>query len=162
MQISNITSGMSDAASLGKRSEQTASHFGKQAKSLESSLSTAASSSKAMAEILKKYDVKNITPEQFSSMIQQLYDKGAITKQEYQELSAIRTDLEDAGIGANEQVNLIEFYSKKLVNAQSDQESISNNLAKQQSALLSSRLDWAQKFSAVHDNPDAVGMDLVA
>jgi hypothetical protein len=162
MQINNITSGLADAASLGKRADQTASNLGKQSKPLESSLSTSPTSQKAMAEIMKKYDVKNITPEQFSSMIQQLYDKGAITKQEYQELSAIRTDLEKAGIGSNESINLIEFYSKKIVNAQQDQEGESTNLSKQQSAILSSRLDWAEKFSAVHENPDAIGMNLVA
>lgn len=68
----------------------------------------------SLLEILKEYDVTHITPRQFSQMLQKLRESGNITEQEYAELAQIRRDLLEAGIEADEPVDLLDFYQKLI------------------------------------------------
>ena len=43
-----------------------------------------------LREILTRYDVTNISPSEFSEMIRKLHEAGALTDQEFQELSLIQ------------------------------------------------------------------------
>ncbi len=70
------------------------------------------SGSSSLLEILKEYDVTHITPRQFSQMLQKLRESGNITEQEYTELAQIRRDLLEAGVEADEPVDLLDFYQK--------------------------------------------------
>jgi hypothetical protein len=65
-------------------------------------------------EILKSYDVTHITPRQFSEMLQKLRESGVISEEEYLDLTQIRRDLTDAGIEADEPVDLLDFYQKLM------------------------------------------------
>ena len=78
----------------------------------------ASQSAAALREILSKYDVKDISPDEFSEMIQKLADKGVISQKELQDLSAVRGDLDKAGVGADESINLVEFYQQRIQEAQ--------------------------------------------
>ena len=71
-----------------------------------------------MREILSQYDMTDITPNDFSKLIQQMSEKGAISQKDAQELSSIRVDLENAGVNSDESVNLLEFYQKQIVKVQ--------------------------------------------
>ena len=73
-----------------------------------------------MRAIVSRYDMTDITPNDFSNMIQQLYAKGAVSAKDMQELSSIRADLEAAGVGADQSVDLQEFYQQRLAEAQAD------------------------------------------
>jgi hypothetical protein len=163
MQISNVISGLSDPTSWGKKGEAAVQTGASAIKSIDSQVQTNSNAQKASADILRQYDITNITPTAFSQMIQKLYKAGAISEKNYQELSAVRGDLEKAGVEPDESVNMMEFYSDKVSKAQ---KALSDTLAdaSSQQSLGSDmhRLDWMQKFAAIQANPDAVGLDVAA
>jgi hypothetical protein len=161
MQINNIISGLADSATWGQKSETALKTGVNAVKSIEAQTQTAPAAQKAFVEILQQYDITHITPESYSQMIQKLYKAGALTEKDFQELSAVRADLEKAGTDPNESVNLLEFCSDKLSQAQRNLGSTPDEAASQQ--LLGPdlrRLDWMQKFAMVQANPDAVGLDM--
>ena len=106
-----------------------------------------------------EYDITNITPESYLQMIQKLYKAGALSEKDYQELSAVRGDLEKAGIDPGESVNLLEFCSDKL---KQDQKSRETPRTRPANSTRSGRApaDWMQKFAMIQANPEAVGLDV--
>jgi hypothetical protein len=163
MQISNIISSLTDLPTWGKKSEATTSAGNAAANSIESQLQSKQSISKASAEILHNYDITQITPDKFSEMIQKLYQAGALSEKDYQELAAVRTDLENEGIESDESINLLEFYSDKVSKAQKELGDTLDEAGSQQSLGPDMRrLDWLQKFAMIQANPDAAGLDLAA
>jgi hypothetical protein len=163
MQISNVISGLADPTTWGKKGESAVQSGASALKSSEPQTQTNPAAQKATADILRQYDVTRISPEAFSQMIQKLYKAGTLSEKDYQELSAVRTDLEKAGLEPNETVNLLEFYSDKVSKAQKAMGTTLDDAAKQQ--LLGPdmrRLDWMQKFGMIQANPDAVGLDMAA
>ncbi|MBN2579928.1 MAG: hypothetical protein JXB10_13145 [Pirellulales bacterium] len=162
MQISSIINSFTDTLSLGKKAETAASAASQAASAPEAAVSATASR-KVLAEILKKYDVTKITPEEFSQMLKELSQAGVLSEKEIQELSAIRLDLESARFDSNETVNLLDFYNDKIGQIQRQRNS-SDDAASQQEILapLINRLGWLEKFSTIHSHPEAVGVDLAA
>jgi hypothetical protein len=162
MQISNILSSFTDTLSLGKKTDNAVSTAAKAGTTADAA-AVSSSSRKVLAEIMKKYDVTNITPEAYSRMLKELYQGGAISEKELQELSAIRSDLESAKVGSNETVNLVEFYNDRIRQAQKQFDTAGTSTSQQEVlAPLVTRLGWLEKFSTIHSNPDMVGMDLAA
>ena len=160
MQISNVISGLSDATSWGKKGEAAVQTGASAIKSIDSQVQTNFNAQKASADILRQYEITNITPTEFSQMIQKLYKAGAISEKDYQELSTVRGDLEKAGIDPDESVNMLEFYSDKV---SKEQKALGSTLDETSQKSLGSdkrRLDWMQKFAAIQANPDAVGLDV--
>ena len=163
MQISNVLSGYPDPTALGKRGEtaQTAGARGSQTVELRGS--TAAESSAALAEILSHYDVADISPAEFTEMIQKLYEAAAISDKELQQLAAIRHDLDTADIDPDESLDLLEFYAEKIEKLQRRlDESEGPSARRQQLGPLLRRLDWIEKFSLIQSAPDAIGLDAMA
>jgi hypothetical protein len=160
MQISNALPSLADLAQkLGKRAESTDSAAGEPAKA--SAAKTAPpNTSAALREILGKYDVTNITPNQFSQLSQKLYEAGVISQKDLQELTSVRGDLDAAGVEPDEPVNLVQFFRDKVQKLQ-QQSDAGDPTAGGQLSLLLRRLDWLEKFSAVRSRPDGVGMSEV-
>ena len=77
-----------------------------------------------MRQVVSHYDMTDITPNDFSKLIQQLSDKGAISQKDTQELSSIRVDMENAGINSDDSVNLLQFYQERVAKAQSRRRSV--------------------------------------
>jgi hypothetical protein len=161
MQISNVLSSFTDTLSPGKKTDTAASAAAKATGAVEI-VSGASTSRKALGEVLKKYDVTHITPDAFSRMLKELGSTGALSEKELQDLSAIRLDLQNAKVDPNEQVNLVEFYNRKISDAQKQADTGGNTSSQQVLAPLVNRLGWMEKFSTIHCNPDLVGMDLAA
>ncbi len=162
VQIANVTAGYSDPARLGKRTELLEAVAGKASALAESIGSAPGGVSAATAQILAKYDVKHITPGEFSEMLQKLRQAGALKDDEFQELSGIRAELESAGVKGDEKVDLVDFYSRKLRQLQRKVEDGSDPAAVAQLGPTIRRLDWVQKFAVVQSNPGAAGVDVVA
>ncbi|MCC6124813.1 MAG: hypothetical protein IT426_07625 [Pirellulales bacterium] len=163
MQISNVLNGFTDAAKLGaKKAEQAAGSLLKILKPGDAAAQPSAASRAAMTDILRRYDVTDITPEDFSNMITKLRDAGAISDQDFQELSSIRTELESQGLPADESVNLVQLFGDMLRKAQQQigDKPEGENLPKLAPAMR--KLDWLQKFALIHANPDAAGIDMAA
>ena len=102
-----------------------------------------------MRGILSNYDMSNISPSDFSKLIQQMSEKGAISQQDMQQLSSIRVDLENAGVNPDDSVNLVQFYQQQLAKAQTAAAQSANPAAAQPAInALVGRLNWLQKFAA--------------
>lgn len=101
-------------------------------------------------EILKSYDVTQITPRQFSEMLQKLRESGVISEEEYLDLAQIRRDLTQAGIEADEPVDLLDFYQKLIRKLQLMQSLASTeSIDEIQQALerAEKHLAWLEKVS---------------
>jgi hypothetical protein len=163
MQISNVLSGFTDAAKLGgKKAEAAAGALLKTLKPNDATEANSAASRAAMNDILRKYDVTSITPEEFSKMLTKLHDANAISDQEFQELSSIRTDLESQGVSSDQSVNLVELYGDRLKKIQQQNGDTPDAARQQTLAPAMRKLDWLQKFALLHANPDAAGIDMAA
>ena len=112
-----------------------------------------AGNSPAVQKILANYNVSSITPTEFSQMIQKLFDAGAISQKDLQDLNGVRSDLEIAGVGADENVNLPQFYSQKIRAAQNQATGEDAAASQEQIAPLLRRLDWMEKFQAMKAQP---------
>jgi hypothetical protein len=163
MQISNIISGLTDPTNLGKKNETAAAVNENVSKAVDAQVQTNPAARKVTAEILRKYDVTRISSDQFMQMIQNLYKAGALSEKDYQELSAMRSELEHDGIEPDEQINMLEHYSDKVSKAQKELGDTLSDAARQKSLGPDMRrLDWLQKFAAVQASPDALGLDIAA
>ncbi|MBN2474589.1 MAG: hypothetical protein JXB62_08270 [Pirellulales bacterium] len=164
MQISQVSTGYSDPAALGKRSETQPAAGNRQPQGVEAASFSGVESSAAAAEILARYDVTDISPSELTEMIQKLYESGAISEGELQQLTAIRHDLEREGIDSDESVNLLEFYTELIEKQHRRLEASgeTDETAGDQLRPLLRRLDWVEKFALVQSAPDAVGLDEMA
>lgn len=163
MQISNVLGSVTDAAKWsGKKSDSATDSLLKILKPSDASAQPSAASRTAMNDILKQYDVTNITPEDFSKMITKLHDASAISDQDFQELSSIRTDLESQGVKSDQTVNLVELYGDQLKKLQQQMGDSPDAASQQKLAPATRKLDWLQKFALLHANPDAAGIDMAA
>ncbi len=163
MQISNVLPGYSDPAALGKRGEATESVGGRIAAAVDNALSPANKPQAELADILSKYDVTDISPMEFTEMIQKLFEAGAISETELQQLAAVRHDLETEGVDPDESIDLLEFYVEKIEKLQRRRDD-SDGLpgSHQQLGPMLRRLDWIEKFALIQSAPDAIGLDALA
>jgi hypothetical protein len=160
MKVPSLLSGVSDLVSPAKTDAKAAAGAVTPAATSAAPLPSAAA---AMRAIVSQYDMTDITPNDFSNMIQQLYAKGAASAKDMQELSSIRSDLEAAGIGADQSVNLQEFYQQRLATAQADAaQSPDSDAAQGDVQAVAARLSWVQKFAAVRQAGGSAGVNAVA
>jgi hypothetical protein len=156
MQISNVASGLTDPTGLAQRTTSTAAATVAQA---GAAAAPTAASTTALQEVLAKYDVTDISPNDYSAMIQDLYQKGAISKTDFQNLTAVRADLDAAGMPPDQSMNVLDFCQQQVANAQKAGGGTAANAPK--TGLLLQRLGWMQKFAAGHAQPESIGMDTV-
>ena len=117
----------------------------------------------AAAEIISRYDVHSISPLEFSEMVQKLYEAGAISQTELQQLAAIRHDLDAEGLKPEESVDLLGFYVQQIESLQRRMDP-SDGPPKNHEQLgpMLRRLDWVEKLALIQATPDAIGLDEVA
>ena len=162
MLVPNALSGLSDLTSqvTGSATSIKTAIVGKAAAVAQAAPPTPTA---AMREVLSHYDMTDITPSDFSKLVQQLSDKGTISKQDAQELSSIRVDLENADVGPDESVNLLDFYQEKIAKAQeAAAQSPNPGAARANLELLVGRLNWLQKFAAVRQGGTQSGVNAEA
>ena len=106
----------------------------------------------AAREIVGRYDVTDITPRQFTQMVQDLHQAGVISESQLEELSQIRLDLDTEGLDPDESLDLVAFYADKL-----DQQS-----AQSPPDAIGSRLAWAGKLALMQSGPQSLGLDALA
>lgn len=127
--------------------------------------------SSTFREILSRFDMKNISPREFTEMIQSLHSSGAITEEQYRELSLIRLELDEAKVDPNEQIDLLDFYGQRMAEQQKEFErlakraernpEIATNLESSLSGMTR-RLEWVQKFAAINTRTDVGSLDAMA
>lgn len=160
MQINNVSAGYPDTSALGKGAELLDAITGKASKTAEQGVTATARSSTATAgQILARYNVRDISPASFSAMIQKLKEAKAISEAEFQDLAAIRQDLDAAGMDPNKSLDLVDFYSNRV---QKLQRQTDDPQSQQLLAPTLRRLQWVQKFALMQSQPESVGISTVA
>jgi hypothetical protein len=163
MLVKNVVSKLTHAAGLGNTKNPAETAARKAAGALGAASSPGTASANPLREILSKYDVADISPQGFSDMLQRLRQTGKLPDKDFQDLSAIRQDLEQEGIAPNQHVNLLDFCTKKLSSLEQDSKATED---KQGTAALQAsmrrRIDWLQKFSAMHSTPSAASINALA
>ena len=170
MQINSLLQGYQDPLGLGKGMERAAAG----AKAAVGTLARGVlsnSSNSAAAEIASQYDVTNISPQQYSQMIQKLHDAGTLNDREFRDLAQLRVQLDSAGVKAATPVNLLQFCSGKLSEVQQKLQTANQSDAtdlvaigglQHSAASTAQRLEWLEKLSLLHNTPGLAGVDAVA
>ncbi len=118
--------------------------------------SPASSSAKADAlrTLAAHYDVTRITPREFSELVERLRKADVLSETDLQELAGIRVDLEQAGLSADEEVDLVAFYRRRVeqLEAETKAEPTANQA---QLDRLRRRLDWVTRLALMHREPEA-------
>jgi hypothetical protein len=160
MRIGNVLGGYADPAALGKRVETTEGAARRAVSPAEPGSGGSADSS-LVRQILSRYDMSNISPAEFSEMIQNLHQAGAISDGELQELSTVRTDLDADGISANKKIDLTKYYEQKLQEARQQLTGVDDATAQRRLTPIQRKLDWVQKFALMQSQPDVKGVNAV-
>lgn len=114
----------------------------------------------AFHRILSKYDVTNITPGEFSNLVQELHDAGEIDDAEFRELAKMRLELEQSGVPFDEPTDLVDFFTDKLQQRVDEfqQSRAADPLRpptdKEAAAFTAEsrrQLEWIRKFALVSD-----------
>ncbi len=167
MKINSIINRYSDPATGGRRSEAAATESALPLEGFEPVIEAGDAKSQALRGILNKYDVGDITPREFSEMMLELRKEGLISDDQFQQLSLIRGELDQAGIDADESVDLVSFYEQRLAKMESaaafdfsgDGESATDLTAKND---VAQRLAWIRKMAAAQESADILGLNAVA
>lgn len=125
--------------------------------------------SEAFREVLSRYDVRSISPRDYSAMLGELRSKGAIDDDQLRLLSLVRLELDATNQPADEPLNLLEFFSERLQKHSDELErtgekATSKGLppADSNALLASSRdtLEWLEKFARVAEGVEPGSIDL--
>lgn len=173
MQIQNITAGRSDLLPSGRRTDPADAADALAAADAASAGASGPSPSSVVSlrAIMTNYDVGEISPQQFSEMLQKLHESGAIGDGDLRELAVLRMEMDEARIEPDQQVNLLDKcidklkqLEEKLKSLEKDPQKNAAEISQVKQALAGAqrRYDWLQKLALVHASPDAVGMDAVA
>jgi hypothetical protein len=118
MNVSNVIGGLRSAASRLTHNGGLNIKAAQRAVTAELQARLAAPAA-AARQVLSQYDMTNITPNNMANLVQQLSAKGAISPKDAQQLAAIPGELQNAGVGPNDSVNLLQFYQEQLSKVQS-------------------------------------------
>lgn len=163
MQIGSVLSRYSDPA-LDRRKDTVDGAF---EKALGKPAMTAREEAAAanVRAILQDYDVTDISPRGFSEMLQRLHQAGALTSQQFQELSVIRLDLDTEGVAPEESINLIDYYGRRLEKLQrAVEDPDAGSLDPRQPGVESVRqwVAWLEKFATARAASEDLGWNALA
>jgi len=159
--VKSILSSVAQLARLGRRSEPTQSVAGQTLPTAAGPSSAGSALSDAMRQIVAEYDVANISPRALSEMLQKLRQAGALSDKDFQELSSIRLDLDNEGVGLDERINLVERYAKKLGSIR-EQRDANPAVRQATQASLQRQLAWLQKSVQIRTGTSPLGFDTLA
>lgn len=111
------------------------------------------------ADILARYDLTDITPREFSQLLDELHQSGLLTDEQFRELSEIRTDLASADVLPQEKIDLLDFYRRLLEKADRLASGDTQGETARQVAEWRRRLDWLEKLAAAQRESAAASPD---
>ena len=101
------------------------------------------------ADILARYDLTDITPREFSQMLDELHRSGLLTDEQFRELNEIRKDLASADVLPQEKIDLLDFYRRLLEKAdRMGSTDVADGATSRQVADRRRRLAWLEKLAA--------------
>lgn len=134
------------------------------------SSSTSGNLSAQARAILSGYDMQDISPSQFSSLVQSLQEAGALAPNDLRDLSQIRSELDSSGADPNEPLDLVKFLSDKLAAQKKQLATAVNNSpggaagvnADAYTGQVQRQLGWIQKFAAMQGSSASDAVDALA
>lgn len=102
-----------------------------------------------------RYDVTRITPRKFSELVQRLRQAKALSENDLQELAGIRGDLERAGIAPDEEIDLVDFYRRRLAELEGEAARADASANPAELEQTRRRLDWLLRLVLLHGQPGA-------
>lgn len=167
MQIQNVAKQLQQLVAPGAAADprESAAFLAEPAPAKESKAS--ASSGPSFIETLAKYDVRSITPREFSALVNELHEHGHINSAELGDLSAIRLLLDQQGVDPDEPVDLVTVLTDAHQAREQQYEDIldaadsSTNPPPGRDEFLAAvrrQLDWIRKF-AVANQEDVAAID---
>lgn len=111
------------------------------------------------ADILARYDLTDITPREFSQLLDDLHQSGLLTDEQFRELSEIRKDLASADVLPQEKIDLLDFYRRLLEKADRLASGDAQGATARQVADWRRRLDWLEKLAAAQSEIAAASPD---
>lgn len=156
MQITGLSAGYSDSGAVGRRNELLEAVAGKGREQHSQAAGGLNARMEELKGIVSQYDLTDITPRDFSEMLRELRDTGALTEAEYGDLAQIRLDMDIENLDPDDSLNLLEFYGKSVDRARGDGES---DAASTMLASMERRLDWLEKVAVLQESPDAAGLN---
>ena len=156
MQIGQLLAGYADQATAGKRNDRVESGDLQTADQVSQSPTLSAGITALLRQVSARYNVTEITPREFSDMVDQLHQAGALTDGQMQELARVRVDLDLENVDADEEVDLVDFYADKLDELLSMEKDGGRSPDVAQAEKL---LAWMEKFAVIQSSADVRGVD---
>lgn len=156
MQISGLSGSYADSGTVARRSELLAAVTGKSTEKASSLANSTEGTTDQLLAVVSQYDITDISPRDFSEMLRELRDSGAITESEYGDLAQIRLDMDAEGLDPDDSLNLLDFYETAVNRARQDEDSEETPVNFE---AMERRLDWLQKVAILEETPDAAGIN---
>ena len=127
--------------------------------------------SEAFREVLSRYDVRSITPREYTAMLSELRSSGAIDDEQLRLLSLVRLELDEANLPLDEPLDLVQFFSERLEQYSAEIKQMNERAASEglppadtTAALATSRdtLEWLEKFARVAEGAEPGSVDFAA
>jgi hypothetical protein len=119
-------------------------------------------------QIVAEYDLHEVTPRDFSELVQRLYDAGAISDADRGNFALLRRELDAAGITPDESVDLFTLVEDRLDELRAlAEENKENGTATasetqelaQQTATVLSQYEWLVKLDTIRQLGDSATLD---
>jgi hypothetical protein len=124
-------------------------------------------SSQTLRDIIGQYNVRNISPDDFSQMINELQSSGAISTTDFRTLQQVRSSLDSSGASSSQPLDLVGFLQDQLAAAQQKAGGLQPGTPAAQTAQtatdsVEAQLAWVQKFSALQTVSGSQPLDATA
>jgi len=158
VQIGQLLAGYPDQASAGKRNDRVESGDLLSAVQSPQSPTLSAGITALLRQVAARYNVTEITPREFSDMLDELHQAGALSNDQLQELARVRVDLDLENVDADEEVDLVDFYADKLDELLRAEKDGGQSPDVAQAEQL---LEWMEKFAVIQSSADVLGVDAI-
>ena len=159
MQISQLLAGYPDQASAGKRNDRVESGVSRSVDQLQPPPTLSNGLTAVLRQIAGRYNVTEITPREFSDMLDALHQAGALADEQLQQLARVRVDLDLENIDPDEEVDLVDFYADKLEGLLRTEEGGLSGGGSPDVVQAEQLLGWMEKFAVIQASADVLGLD---
>ena len=118
-------------------------------------------------DILAQYDIRNITPREFSELTQKLHQAGVITSNDLKDLSQLRMDMDLSQAGPDEPIDLLDFEKDRLEAKASELEDLKLRSPESPQAqdpdgfmaAVAKQFEWIRKFADIQSGVASPAVD---
>ena len=160
MQISQLLAGYPDQLSAGKRNDRVETGGSPSVDQSQQQPTLSNGLTAMLRQIAARYNVTEITPREFSDMLDALHQAGALADEQLQQLARVRIDLDLENIDPDEEVDLVDFYADKLDEPSRTEEGGGLSGGRPPDVGQTEQLlGWMEKFAVIQSSSDVLGLD---